>query len=151
MALAGLLAGCVWTPNHQDTVNRTVPFDVRGWSQHEGATITLQAWNHVHQRFDVVRSGVASTDPNWDEPHLYHYAIEDVLLGNQYWVPAGAGCETGGMASLQVLENGYKMVAYDDAQKSCVTTEVWNGAHPASAGQTCGTSNQLVLFSPPTC
>jgi hypothetical protein len=51
-----------------------------------------------------------------------------------------------------VFDNGYQMVAYDQAQKDCVFHEVWvNGDHPAQAGYQCGTSNQLVLFSPPTC
>ncbi len=154
VALAGPLAGCVWSPNHQQTIDRTVPFDISGWSQFSGATITLQAFNYEVGNWTTV-PGVQTTAAAgglWSDPTLYSYELENVLLQSKYWIPPGAGCETGGMASLRVFENGYKMVAYDEAQRDCVWDQVWNdGEHPAHAGYDCGTSSQLVLFSPPTC
>lgn len=146
-----MASACVWEPNHQETVSRTAPFDVRGWGQISGSTIEVKALNHATGAYDTIMTTTASTSPNWANPSLFHYSTVPFVLPNTYWVPPGAPCNTTGMASLQIYENGSKLVAFDQAQRDCVSNAVWNGAHPVNAGQDCGTSSQLVLFSPGSC
>ncbi len=145
--------GCVTDPSDQSTQSRTVPFDVEGWAQGGGKTITVQAFNFATNSYDTIHAmtTTSSTGPVWANPSLYHYSTPPVTLPSNYWVPPGAGCATGGMASLRVYEQGALLNTFDSAEKSCVTAEVWNGAHPVNAAQTCGYGNTLVLFSPPAC
>lgn len=151
--IAVSMAGCVWEPVDQSTQSRTAPFDVRGWAAAPGSTITVEALNYATGSYDVIgaMTTTSSSLQNWTNPSLYHYATPSVTLDSNYWVPPGAGCETGGMANLRVFENSARLNTFDQAEKDCVSDEVWNGAHPVNAAQDCGYSNTLVLFSPPTC
>lgn len=147
------VAGCVLEPTDQSSQSRTAPFDVRGWAQGPGKTITVQAFNLSTNSYDTISAmtTTSSTAPNWADPSLYHYATPSVTLPSRYWVPPGAGCEVSGMASLRVYEQGAQLTTFDSAEKNCVTAAVWNGAHPVNAAQSCGYGNTLVLFSPPAC
>jgi hypothetical protein len=146
-------SGCVWEPVDQSSQSRTAAFDVRGWASAPNRSITVEAFNYNTNNYDPIptMSTTSSTLVNWSNPSLYHYATPSVTLASNYWIPPGAGCETGGMASLRVYENGNLLNTFDASEKDCVTDEVWNGAHPVNAAQTCGYGNTLVLFSPPTC
>ncbi len=151
--VAAAVSGCVWEPSDQDSQSRVTPFDIRGWAQLPNKTITVEAFNFSTNTYDPISAATttSSTAPNWLDPSIYHYATPSFTLPSNYWVPPGAGCETGGMLSLRVYEQGNLLSTFDSSEKSCVSTEVWNGAHPVNAAQTCGYGNTLVLFSPPTC
>ncbi|MBL4689700.1 MAG: hypothetical protein JKY37_34245 [Nannocystaceae bacterium] len=151
--IVGTGSGCVWEPSDQAYQSRTTPFDIRGWAQGSNKTITVQAFNFSTNGYDVISAmtTTSSAAPNWANPSIYHYATPSFTLPSNYWVPPGAGCETVGMASLRVYEQGALLTTFDSTEHNCVTTEVWNGAHPANAAQNCGYGNTLVLFSPPTC
>lgn len=151
--LAVTASGCVWEPSDQAFQSRTTPFNVQGWAQGPNKTITVHAFNFSTNVYDVIpaMTTTSSNGPNWADPSIYPYATPSLVLPPNYWIPPGAGCETGGMASLRVYEQGSLLTTFDGTEKSCVSTEVWNGAHPLSAAQTCGYGNTLVLFSPPTC
>ncbi len=153
VCLLAAASACVWEPSDQASQSRTTPFDVRGWAGSPGSTMTVQAFNFNTNSYDVIpaMTTTSSTSPNWLNPSIYHYATPSFTLPSNYWIPPGAGCETGGMASLRVYEGGSLLTTFDTAEKNCVSTEVWNGAHPVNAAQTCGYGSTLVLFSPPTC
>lgn len=151
--LAATASGCVWEPSDQTSQSRTAPFDIRGWAGGANNNITVEAFNFSTNTYDQITamSTTSSSAPNWLNPSIYHYATPSFTLPSNYWIPPGAGCETGGMASLRVYENGSLLNTFDSTEKNCVSTEVWNGEHPVNAAQDCGYGSTLVLFSPPTC
>lgn len=146
-------SGCVWEPSDQASQSRTAPFDIRGWAQGSNNDITVEAFNFATSEYEEIpaMATTSSTAPNWANPSIFHYATPSFTLPANYWVPPGAGCETTGMASLRVYEEGALLTTFDSTEHDCVATEVWNGAHPVNAAQTCGYGNTLVLFSYPTC
>lgn len=157
VAAALSLAACVTSPTtHSDQSSRRDPFDFEGSAQRSGAPLRIQAFDHATSDFVTIRPLNAGSTRLARDPDIYGWSAVGVTIADRFWVPPGAGCETGGMALLRVQEQSStgtwsNLVTFDAGGQECLWDEIGDGVHPVAAGNTCRDGDTIVLFAPPQC
>lgn len=148
---------CVLNPTWGDEPTRRDPIEFTGMASRASAPIRIQAWNHGGNAFETVASFIGGTTQYASDPDLYGWSRVGVRLADRYWVPAGAPCQTSGMANLRVQEENEDgtftdLATFDQVGEDCLAEAIADGDHPAAAGNACKRDQAtIVLFAPPQC
>ncbi len=152
-----LASGCVLSPSWGDEPTRRDPIDFDGMASKAGATVRIQAWNHGLSQFETVSTFTGTSQRYASDPDLFAWSRIGVQLADRYWVPAGASCQSSGMANLRVQEQNddgtwMELATFDAAGEDCVYDRIGDGSHPVAAGNACKLDDaRIVLFAPPQC
>lgn len=159
LLLASLCAApaCVLNPTWGDEPTRRDPIDFSGMASRANAPVRIQAWNHGTAAFETVASFTGTATRYASDPDIYGWSRVGVRLADRYWVPAGAPCQTGGMANLRVQEQNTDgsftdLATFDQAGEDCLYDHIGDGDHPVAAGNACKRDQAtIVLFAPSQC